>query len=207
MKITDQLVQMFMEDEFDNTVLRRESFPVNIRLYKNNPNYRDIILNIVRYMDEHLRSHFEDYADPRGVAAANLGFPFKIIGFRKNRMNENQFCLNPKVTHQSDTTLSTTTNCGSLRLPEFVSVDRSTSIDLEYYDLEGTLIKRCNIYRAEGAFTIQNAIDQVNGITIIDRHEKDKEKAIKETKKAKEALGISESAFGPNSVGVNVGCC
>lgn len=188
MKITEHLVQLFMEDEWDKTVLTRESFPVNIRLYKNNENYRNIILKIVCYMDEHLHSHFEDYSDPRGIAAANLGFPFKIIGYRRKPC-ENQFCLNPKIVFTSANTIPTNSNCGSLRLPQPISVERYGTIDLEYYDLEGEPCKRTGIYRSEGGFTVQHEVDQINGITVIDRHEKQKAK-----KK-------------PNSVSSHAGCC
>lgn len=165
MKIADQLVQLFMEGEFDTTVLTRESFPVNMRLYKSNPSYRKVILEIVRVMDEHLHSHFEDYADPRGVAAANLGFPFRIIGFRM-KPNQNQFCLNPKIVHKSPHTVQTQTNCGSLRLAEPVTVERYATIDLEYYDLEGNSVTRRSIARHEGGFTIQHEVEQVNGRVI-----------------------------------------
>src|SRR5579859_8297589 len=149
MKITDHLVQLLMDDEYDKTVIQRESFPVNIRLYKNNPSYRNVILEIVRYMDEHMHSHFEDYSDPRGVAAANLGFPFKIIGYKKNN-GDNQFCINPRITWHTGDTATTTSNCGSLRLTNPISVERYTKIDLEYYDLEGNIVTQKGIERMYG---------------------------------------------------------
>jgi len=168
MKISDQLVQLYMEDEFDKTPLLRESFAVNMRLYRSNTQYRKIILEIIRYMDEHLHSHFEDYPEPRGVAAANLGFPFKIIGYRK-KPQENQFCLNPKITERSVATVSTQTNCGSLKLKDNVTIERNSTIDLEYYDLEGCLVSKKTITRSEGGFTIQHEVDQINGRTIVDK--------------------------------------
>ena len=175
MKISDQLVQLFMEEEWDKTPLSRESFPVNMRLYRVSSNYREIILALVRYMDEHLRTTFEDYPEPRGVAAANLGFPFKIIGYKKKPC-ENQFCLNPKITHRSVTMMSGQTNCGSLRLEQPLSIERHLTIDFEYYDLEGNLVMCKNVARGEGGFTVQNAIDSCNGLTIMGRYEKDKKK-------------------------------
>jgi peptide deformylase len=177
MKITDHLVQLLWEEEYDKSPLTRESFPVNMRLYKTSPGYRRCILEAVRYMDEHLRSHFEDYPDPRGVAAANLGLPYRIIGFKKGAVvgakAENQFCLNPKITKRSPGTTSTNTNCGSLRLPQNVSVDRHYTIDLEYFDLEGNLVRKENIGRTDGGFTIQHEVDQTNGKTIIDMAKKE----------------------------------
>lgn len=168
MKIADHLVQLLMEDEWDTSILTRESFPVNIRLYKINKNYRNIILEIVRYMDEHLRSSFEDYQAPRGVAAPSLGFPFRIIGYKKTAANENQFCLNPKILTPSQAVSLVQTNCGSIRLPHTVSAERHNTIDLEYYDLEGNpMLTKC-IYRASGGFTIQHEVNQCDGITILD---------------------------------------
>lgn len=172
MKITDHLIQLLWEEEYDKSPLTRKSFPVNMRLYKINSDYRKCILEIVRYMDIHLRSHFEDYPDPRGVTAANLGFPLCIIGFKKNALaglrTENQFCLNPKITKRSIHTTSVNTNCGSLRLQQNVSVDRFLTIDFEYYDLEGNLTQKKDVSRIDGGFTVQNEIDQINGRTILD---------------------------------------
>jgi peptide deformylase len=185
MKISDQLVQMFKEDEYDNTVLQKAAYPVNLRLYVLNPGYRRVILAAVLAMDEHLRSVFEDYPAPRSVSAPNLGFPFCIIGYVRRqttpssqRTNENQFFLNPKLTYNG-TKIPSNSNCGSLRLPEPVSVLRHSSIDITYYDLEANKHTWPNIYRHDGGFSIQNAYDQMNGITILDRHaqdEKDKTK-------------------------------
>ena len=161
MKISDHLVQ-YSTEEFDFSVLVRESFPVNIRLYKSNVSYRNVILEIIRYMDEHLNTHFDDYADPKGVAAANLGFPFRIIGYKK-KTSENQFFLNPKITHRSAGTVAKQTNCGSLRLATPVTVTRHHSIDIEYYDLAGEIQTKQSITSYEGGFTIQHEMDLIDG--------------------------------------------
>src|SRR4051812_23429029 len=153
MKITDHLVQLQMEGEWDNTVLNRPSFLVNMRLYRINTSYRHIILGIVQYMDEHLHTHFDDYPDPRGIAAANLGFPFRIIGYKKGT-KENQFCINPELTYRSANTVTTQSNCGSIRLNCPVNVERHSYIDFNYYDLEGNLVLKKNIGRGEAGFTI-----------------------------------------------------
>lgn len=171
MKISDHLVQLFTDDESDRTVLTKECTPVNMRLYRANQSYRDVILVIVRYMDEHLRTKFDDYPEPRGIAAPNLGFPLRIIGYRK-KTGENQFCLNPKITWCSQHVVQTQTNCGSLRLQQPANVERYNSIDLEYYDLDGILTRKPSLARGEGSFTIQHEVDQINGITIINRHGK-----------------------------------
>lgn len=171
MKITDHLVQLLMEDEYDKSVLQRESFPVNIRLYKINDSYRRCILEIVRYMSEHLHSQFEDYTEPRGVAAANLGFPFRIIGYKKNSYTTNpetQFMLNPKITWTGGVPIEVTSNCGSLRLSEPRKTKRHPTIDVEYYDLEANKHTKTAITRNEGGFTIQHEINQTNGKTLID---------------------------------------
>lgn len=168
MKIADHLVQEALEEDRDKAILHRPTTPVNMRLYKCNTEYRKIILSIIRYMDEHLNTKFEDYPEIRGVAAPSLGFPFRLIGFKKQK-NESQFCINPRITSYSATMIGVHTNDGSLRLKESVSFDRSSSIDLEYYDLEGNIVEKKNILRIDGGFTIQNAVDQCDGITVVDR--------------------------------------
>lgn len=167
MKISDHLVQLLNQDEYDRSPLQRESFLVNMRLYRISPSYRRCILEIVRYMDEHLQSHFDDYQDPRGIAAPNLGFPMRIIGYRK-QAGENQFCLNPKITYSSPQVVKVNTNCGSLCLKELVEVERHDVIDFEYYDLEAKLVRQHAVGRNMGGFTIQHEINQINGKTLID---------------------------------------
>lgn len=177
MKISDHLIQLFMEGEWpDRTILTKEAFSVNIRLYKSNPSYRGIILEIVKYMDEHLRTTFDDYPKPKGIAAPNLGFPFRIIGFTKTS-GSNQFFLNPKVTTTSASTATVRSNCGSLRMPAEISLERYLTIAVEYYDLEGNKHELSHVGRNDNGFVIQNGVDQLNGINIIDRQELTKKKS------------------------------
>jgi peptide deformylase len=188
MKIEEHLVQMFGDSESDRSILQREAAPVIMRFYKNNQSYRNCILEIVRYMDEHLNSKFEDYPDPCGVAAPNLGFPFRIIGYRK-RQNENQFCLNPVITDKSHHTIPTTSNCGSLRLAQKMNVERHANIDFEYYDLEGNLVVKKCVSRTEGGFTIQHEIAQICGKTLLDYG-----------KKVSETSSVANANNGPQPV-------
>lgn len=172
MKISEHLIQMT-----DNAaILASQAAEVNIRLFRSNKQYRNVILEIVRYMDEHLHSTFEDYTDPRGVAAPNLGFPFRIIGYKKR--DGCQFCINPKIVLFSLATTTTQGNSGSLRLETPLSIERAVCIDLQYYDLEGTEVLKKSIGRNEGSFTIQNEVDQINGITVIERHRRQQEQNV-----------------------------
>lgn len=174
MKISDHLV-MVNNTEDDCTILKRKSFPVNMRLYKSSHRYKNIILEIIQYMDEHLNSEFTDWKSPIGIAAPNLGFPLRIIGYKvNNQTNANhQFCLNPVITSFSDNKIDAQGNCGSLKLTETVTVERHAQIDFEYFDLEGNLVLRKMIGRHEGGFTVQNTVDQLNGISVLDKKKKE----------------------------------
>lgn len=188
MKISDQLVQLYLLEEYDKSILVKESFLVNLRLYKISKDYKNIILTIVAYMDEHLNSKFEDWKDPIGVAACNLGFPFKIIGYKSGLNTPKcQYCLNPKITLYAGVEQTAQGNCGSLQLKEPLSVKRNCLIDFEFYDLEGNLVVKKSISRSEGAFTIQNEIDQINGITVEIRH------TLSEKNILKENLGVKKN--------------
>jgi len=168
MKIGDHLIQASKDD---TKILCTPSCPVNMRLYKSSENYRDVILHIVTCMDEHLRTRYDDYGDPKSVAAINLGYPFKIIGYKKTYgiNGENQFMLNPAIINASPTKIQVTTNCGSLQLPGPVALQRHQWIDVTYFDLEGNKHELLTISKEHCGFTIQNAIDQINGVTIVER--------------------------------------
>jgi peptide deformylase len=155
-KIVDYLVQENDPNEFDRSILHRQAFDVNMRLFRTSPFFRQIIMDIVNYMDAHLNMAFEDYPAPRGVSGVTLGFPFNVIGF-KNK-NVNKFCINPKIVRVSAETLTQETNCGSLRLAKPVKVLRYAQIDLEYYSLKGDKVVELNIGRQDGGLTIQHEV-------------------------------------------------
>lgn len=172
-RITDYLVQDYEDTEFDKSTLHKPSFNVNMRIFRTSPFYRQIIADVINYMDSHLSMIYEDNSTPLGISGAKLSIPWNIIGFKCK--GKNKFCINPKILKVSKDTTETTTNCGALRLKKDIKVLRYNLIELEYYDLKGQRIVEANIGRYEGAFIIQHEVDHNLGICITD-------KEIKETK-------------------------
>lgn len=169
LKISDHLIQDSVDTVDDASILHLKSFPVNLRLYRASKEYKKIILQIITYMDIHLRSTFTDYSNPKGIAAPALGFPLRIIGFKKGYTEINQFCINPEITSRYGGQQLITTKSGSLRLNEPIQITRWLQIDFKYYDLDCEEIKVQNISRMDGCFTIQHEIDLLDGVTISDK--------------------------------------
>lgn len=169
MKISDHLVQLKEKDDLD--FLKKPAFAVNLRLFKSSHSYRKIILEIVRYMDEHLNSDFEDYDTPKGVSAPALGIPYRIIGYKLANSSQgiNQFCINPVIYNFSVLRREVTTNCGTLQFAEKKKITRANVFDFDFYDLECNLVQKKTVASHEGGFTIQHEMDQLDGITIEDR--------------------------------------
>lgn len=165
-KITDYLVQESFADD-DKRMIHKPVFGVNMRLFRSSPFYRQIVMDMVNYMDAHLNMTFEDYSGQRGIAAPQLGLPLAIIGFKHR--GKNKFCINPKIISKSKEGDSTETNCGSLRLAKGVKVFRHNLIDLEYFNLKGERIIEKNIGKWEGGWVIQHEVDHLQGICVTDR--------------------------------------
>lgn len=165
MKCCDYMVQELNSEEFDRSILHRKLFPVNMRLFKSSGTYRQIIMDVVNYMEQQLKTTYEDYSFPQGISAANLGIPWNIIAFKiKGTI---KFMINPLITRNSPEMIETTTNCGSLMLSEKVKILRHKIIDVEYYDLKGMKCVEANLSRVEGGFTIQHEVDHGLGLTIV----------------------------------------
>jgi peptide deformylase len=165
-KVTDYLLQESFPDD-NKAMLHKSAENVSMRLFRSSPFYRQIIHDIVNYMDGHLSMTFEDYTNIRGVSAVQLALPFTIIGFKHR--SKNKFCINPKIITRSEAGELTETNCGSFRLEKGVKVFRHTLIDLEYHDLKGQKIIEKNIGKWEGGWVIQHEVDHCDGICVPDR--------------------------------------
>ncbi len=57
----------------DEVYLKTKHFPVNMRLFKTSPTYRDIILQQCNYIRERCLDTIEGYKKPHGMSSANLG--------------------------------------------------------------------------------------------------------------------------------------
>lgn len=167
MKIVDYVVQDLDPQEFTRETLHRRTFDVNMRLFKSSAAYRQIIIDITNYMDNHLKMNFEDYQE-RGISGASLGLPFNIIAYKLK--GNHRFMINPKIVRRSKDMVETKSNCGSLKLAETISVMRHRLIDVEFYDRRGHKSQESNIGRDQGGFTIQHEVDHNLGVMITDRH-------------------------------------
>lgn len=164
-RIVDYLVQ---ESDKDGRNMLHNPVPdVDMRLFRSSPFYRQLIMDVVNYMDSHLSMSYEDNTAPLGISGAKLSVPWNIIGFKHK--GKNKFCINPKITRYSTEGTETTTNCGALKLKQDIKVLRSNLINLEYFDLKGQRIIEKNIGRYEGSFVIQHEVDHNLGVTILDR--------------------------------------
>lgn len=171
MKVANSMVQ-YKEEHSD--CLTRKLFPVNIRLLKENTEYKEMIKDIVKNMLKLINTEFEDYGKLRGISGANLGIPFNIIVVKGSwKDSVPVVMINPEITWRSisDTT-TVKSNCGSLCLSEPVEVSRYKRIKVKYYMLDGedkeelfSMDKRHKAYH-ESTPTIQHEIDHNNGVLI-----------------------------------------
>ncbi len=166
-RIADYLI------EPNNAMLHSPVPDVEMPKFRTSPFYRQLIMDIINYMDAHLNMTFEDYPSPRGVSAVTLAIPFNIIGFKHR--GKNKFCINPKIIGRSKDVIESGTNCGCFRFKEDVKVFRHSTVDLEYHDLKGQRTVEKNIGRYEGGFVIQHEVDHSCGICITDREIKKEE--------------------------------
>src|SRR4051812_32322487 len=105
----DYLVQENIDDEDDKEILHKKSCTVNMRLFRSSPVFRQIIFDVINYIDNHLDMHYSDGYNPQGISAVKLGIPWNIVGF-KNK-GKNKFCINPKIIRYSKDVVSSTTGC------------------------------------------------------------------------------------------------
>jgi peptide deformylase len=168
-------------DERESEVLHRRLFNVNMRLFQNNPDYRDVIKKVIAHMKAVITSQFYDYPVLKGLSAANVGIPFNIIAVvEKDDLPKDagvmeinkytRFCINPVIVRKSRKKRTVKSNCGSMNLTKPVEVERHEWIKLEYYDIEG----RKHIERFEGRVgsTIQHEVEHNLGVLITDKEVK-----------------------------------
>ena len=102
-----------------------------------------------------------------GLAAEQVGLDVQILVVDCHETeNERMVVINPKIVGKSKN--KTTLEEGCLSFPGITAnIDRPEEIELEYYDLEGTLHKES--FSGLIAKVLQHEIDHLNGILIVDR--------------------------------------
>lgn len=151
----------------DKDILTRRLFAVNMRLFGTSPQYKQMVLLICEYIKVMVSTTKEGYAAPKGFSGANGGIPFNIIAYMTKQGP--QVMINPRITRTDGDMIITMSNCGSLTLPEPIKVKRFEYIDVEYYDMEGSMHKLVKVDRDHYGFTIQHELDHGQGILITDR--------------------------------------
>jgi peptide deformylase len=167
MKLRDVFVQD-REPEFDRECLHRRTFPVNIRLYTENPKYKKMITDCIEYMGWVLDQNFEDYQKLTGIAAANLGIPWNIIIITK-LAGTRRVMINPEIVEYSTDIVVGQSNNPSLKLKNKIQVKRSTWVSVRYFDIEGKLIQEEKVSRNDAGLSIQHEVDSNCGIMITNR--------------------------------------
>lgn len=151
-------------DQQSDLICNTPSAWVNMRLYKANDFYREIIIEIIRLMDTVLVSRFSDSLIPmRGISAPTVGFPFRIIAFRKPLTSETQFCINPVITHASQDTITVNGKSPIFPLTTYTQAERHHTIDLTYCDLAGESHYVVGLGKEDGGFVIQHEMALIEG--------------------------------------------
>jgi len=136
-------------------------------------------MDIIKYMGKLSKCDFLDYSKLQGISGANLGIPFNIVGVRatakaiKDGLSAIEgtlfFLINPKVVEESKETYIVMSNCGSIRLPKKIKVERHEWVKVGYYDLTGA--PKEDVFKGAFGSTLQHEIEHNLGILITDKEE------------------------------------
>lgn len=158
----------------DKVYLRTRAFPVNMRLFKHNQDYCNIIHQCIGLIRKTALSEFDFYKKPHGTSGANLAIPFNIIGIVKNRGEAKEYVqimINPSILGYRGKMVESKSNCGSIRLEVPITINRYEVVDVTWFDEEG-IERAATFTKDNGGFTIQHEIDHNNGVLITDRQGK-----------------------------------
>jgi len=176
-KIADWLVQTTEENP---EILHRRGFQVNMRLYNNNKDYRNVILHIIHYMEEVSNKKYSNFL-VWGMSGANVGIPFNIICIRRN--NEKiETLINPQIISYSiDAREVHVQGCGSIPNCGQVTLSRPARVTVSYYTVDGR--NKVEEFSHFNSFVTQHEIDHNNGILITDYGKIRKKRMLKLTKR------------------------
>lgn len=151
---------------------------------------------IVKLGDERLRQRCQEVADPtsseihrivadlrdtvedsydktgygRGIAAPQLGEMVRVVYLSKRVLGEELVLVNPSIVARSVETVEVWDACLSF-LSIFMRVERSTSIVVEYTDLQGRAQRIEAGPEHDLSELLQHEIDHVDGVLCLDRVE------------------------------------
>ncbi len=155
----------------DKPYLRTPLFDVNMRLFRTSDGYRGVVLAACGWIEKLCLTKMEGYKLPHGMSGANAGVPWNIIGIARNRGQPDAHCdimINPEIVKISDEKVESQSNCGSLCLPEPITIKRHVWVEVTWYDANA-VFWRAVFDREHGGLTIQHEVDHNLGILITDR--------------------------------------
>lgn len=173
-KKIEYLIDVFIQNgQSNDDCLHRPLFDVDIKMFRENRIFNEIIHRIVDYMKIILCTNFKDYGKLKGVSGANIGIPFNIVAILYDGLIET--FINPSIVRVSRSKTTISSNCGSLKLPKSVKVDRHSWIQVKWMDIKGvshkeyfTTVGIANYNILPIAATLQHEIDHNKGILITD---------------------------------------
>jgi peptide deformylase len=174
--ISDWLTHI--DNKEDQPYLRSKLLDVNMRLYNRNIHYRKLVLQACNLLKHHAMTKLDGYKLPHGTSGANLGIPWNIVVFVRERGTARAWpvvMINPRITAMSNDMIESESNCGSIRLDAPIKVKRHEWVDVFWYEPTegGEVAGRHRIFRQESCgFTVQHEIDHNQGILITDREVK-----------------------------------
>ncbi len=155
----------------DVPYLKTKLFDVNMRLFRSSDRYHALIMAACAHIRWCTLTKADGYKLPHGFSGANAGIPWNIIGIARQRGQANalaEIMINPKIISQSKEMIESQSNCGSIRLPEPITVRRHAWVVVEWYNEMG-IRSHQRFTRENGGLTIQHEVDHNLGILITDR--------------------------------------
>ena len=161
-------------DEFDKRI-RNISKEVKFPLDEKTKNTISETIDMLRasQIDEEAKKY--NLRPGMGLSAIQLGIAkrwFVIVYEYEEGKFENYVVINPKIISQSEEMIYVEEGegCLSINRPIDGIVPRNARINVEYYDIDGNLIK--TRFREELSIVFQHEYDHLNGILFYDRIDK-----------------------------------
>jgi peptide deformylase len=120
----------------------------------------------IQAMGLKLKMHVARDPNSAGVAAPQLGLPWRMVAYRDSTRGRVHVITNPVVSWMSVERHTDIEGCFSMRDGDYVLVERSVRVRVEACDLHGLPV--WIEPEGYGARVLQHEIDHLNGIVICD---------------------------------------
>lgn len=162
--VEDFVVQIYgLEDEKD--ILGRDTFDVNMRLFRLNKYYRCMVDHAVRLLSFVLLQTFNDHPNLSSLSGPKCGIPWSIIVYRPSNSVKTTVMINPVIIRHSPVSVAVKTRCACCSAgKEDRQVLRWQWIDVKYYDEHGGKQTIRSLTKSEGGYAIQHELCHLQGI-------------------------------------------